>query len=169
MSDLWPDLEQFDGKILENHALEILREQARLLSKKTNGKIKATFSKIDYMIPTTEILGNALSAFAGGNKKEIVEDEMKGKKDVNEFYNFNNYKFEIYNETYKFRIFTLKYRPIYPIQIEIDEGIREEKALYSTENIKSDEDLIKIVSSVFSSSKLQMIIKRIMANDTEET
>ncbi|MBD5116781.1 MAG: hypothetical protein HDT48_04610 [Ruminococcaceae bacterium] len=169
MSDLWPDLERFEDKIPENHAIEILREQARLLSKKTNGKIKATFSKIDYAVSTTEILGGALSAIASGSKKEVVEEEMKGKKDINEFYNFNNYKFEIYDETYKFRIFTLKYRPIYPIQIEIDEGIRKEKLLSSPTDIQSDEELIKIVSSVFSSSKLQMIIKRIMANDTEDT
>lgn len=168
MSDLWPDLEQFEGEIPENHAIGILREQARLLSKKTNGKIKATFSKIDYTVSTAEILGGALSAFADGNKKEIVEDEMKDKKDANDLYNFVNYKFEIYDETYKFRIFTLKYRSIYPIQIEIDDGIRKEKALNSPQNIRNDEDLIKIVSSVFSSSKLQMIIKRIMAYDTEK-
>lgn len=167
MADLWPDLEQFDGVIPENHAIEILREQARLLSKKTNGKIKATFSKIDYTVSTTEILGGTLSIFAN-NKREIVEDEMKNKKDVNEFYNFVNYKFEIYNEIYKFRIFTLKYRPIYSIQIEIDEGIRKEKGFSTVENIQSDEELIRIISLVFSSSKLQMIMKRIMANNTEE-
>ena len=169
MSDLWPDLELFKEKIPENHAIEILREQARVLYKKTNGKIKATFSKIDYSVSATEILGGALSAFASGDKKEIVEEEMKGKKDANEFYNFNNYKFEIYNETYKFRIFILKYRSIYPIQIEIDEGIRKEKGLNSPTNIQSDDELIEIVSSVFSSSKLQMIIKRIMVNDIEDT
>lgn len=61
MSDLWSDLEQFDGKILENHALEILREQARLLFKKTNGKIKATFSKIDNNMAIAETIKSAIS------------------------------------------------------------------------------------------------------------
>lgn len=47
MTDLWGDLSIEETKFDESKAIELLREQARLLDKKTNGKVKATFSKID--------------------------------------------------------------------------------------------------------------------------
>ena len=160
MSDLWPDFNKFNIEIEDNHALEILKEQAKLLSQKTNGKIKATFTKINYLETSLKTLQSVIDCV------EVNEGETKGKKDANDLYTFVNYKFEIYNSTYKFRVFTLKYRPIYPIKIEVDEGIREEFSWFgSTEDIKNDDDLKETIASIFSSSKLQTIINRVMASD----
>ncbi len=162
MTDLWPDLEQFNDKILDNNAIEILRGQARILSQKTKGKVKATFSKID---SSSNGIADSLIRSISEIRDGISEDELKGKTDANILYNFVRYKFEIYNDTYRFRVFTLNYRSIFPIQIEIDEGIREERGFYPTENINSDEELTKIVSSVFSSLKLQVIIRKLILGD----
>lgn len=160
MSDLWPDFNKFKIEIEDNHALEILREQAKLLSQKTNGKIKATFAKINYLGNSLKMLQSAM------NYVEVNESETKGKKDVNDLYNFVNYKFEIYNSTYKFRVFILKYRPIYPIKIEVDEGIREEFSWFeTTKDIINDNDLKETIATIFSSKKLQTIINRIMSSD----
>ena len=168
MNDLWPDFEQFDRTIEENNAIEILKEQARILSKKTNGKIKATFSKIKR--PSYQI-ADALQAAISNHMMsmdEEEEDELKGKKDANQLYIFVDYKFEIYNETYKFRVFTLKYRPIYPLEIEIDEGIKKECGFWdSRQEVKNDDDLIEIITSIFSSKKLQTIIRRVMADEVK--
>ena len=163
MNDLWPDFEQFDCTIEDNNAIEILREQARNLSKKTNGKIKATFSKIKR--PYSNIV-DAVQAISG--QMSMEEEELKGKKDANQLYIFVDYKFEIYNETYKFRVFTLKYRPIYPLEIEIDEGIKKECGFWDTrQEVKNDDDLIEIITSIFSSKKLQTIIRRVMTDVAE--
>ncbi len=153
MCDLWPDFEKFDNISLENHAIDILKEQASLLSDKTNGKVKAIFS---------EMSKPDLSSILRDSMKFSIYDDIDKKEDINKLYTFVDYKFEIYSDVYKFRVFVLKYRPIYPIQIEIDEGIREEKGYNLTENISNDNELIKIISSVFSSRKLQIIIKKIM-------
>ena len=162
MNDLWGNIELNSDDIVDSKAIEILREQARLLEKKTSGKIKATFSKMEYKKSATEIMGRTILAIAG-SKEEIIEAELEGKKDFNNLYNFTEYKFEIFNDTYRFRVFVLKYRIVFPIEIEVDEGIKDELKLSSTELINSDDELKEIVSTVFSSDKLQMIIRRMYA------
>lgn len=157
MDDLWGNIEQLSNIAEESNAVEILREQARLLEKKTNGKIKATFSKITYTDTTIEAIVKPLS-----RKEEVIESELKSKRDANEMYEFIKYKFEIYNNIYKFRVFTLNYRKIFPIQIEIEEGIKNELHLNGMKYLDNDEELKDIVSSVFSSRKLQTIIKRML-------
>ena len=117
---------------------------------------------MEYKKSATEIMGRTILAIAG-SKEEIIEAELEGKKDFNNLYNFTEYKFEIFNDTYRFRVFVLKYRIVFPIEIEVDEGIKDELKLSSTELINSDDELKEIVSTVFSSDKLQMIIRRMYA------
>ena len=162
MDDLWGKLILDDAKIEDSKAINILREQARLLEKKTYGKIKATFSKLNYKTTTSEVIGQAISSFAD-IKEEIVDPELKGKKDFNEIYNFTKYKFELYNDIYRFRVFILNYRPVFPIEIEVDEGIKEELNIPSKKSIYSDDELRELVSAIFLSSKIKMIIKRMYA------
>lgn len=162
MDDLWGNIIIDDVELNDSKALEILKEQARILEKKTHGIIKATFSKIDYKVTPIDIFSQTLLSVAV-TEREIIDLNLENKKDVNEIYTFVKYKFEIYNDTYRFRVFILKFRPIFPIEIEIDEGIREELGISSKELlINSDNELKKIVSDIFSSPKLQMIIKRML-------
>ena len=100
-------------------------------------------------------------------KEEIVESELEGKKDLNSIYSFVKYKFEIFNDTYRFRIFILNYRPVFPIEIDVDEGIKDELNLSSTHRINSDDELRELVTAIFSSTKVQMIIKRMYAQNNK--
>lgn len=162
MADLWGNMQLGDEMLNDSKAVEILREQARLLGNKTNGKIKATFSRLEYKKTTTEVIGHTLLSLAG-TKEEIVDTELEGKEDINKIYNFIKYKFEIFNDTYRFRVFILNYRPIFPIEIEADEGIKEELKLSSVEKISSDDELQGKVADIFASGKLQTIIRRMYA------
>ena len=76
MTDLWGTIQLEEEKFSDSKAIEILREQARLLDKKTNGMIKATFSKVEYKKSTSEVIGQTLLSFAG-TKEEIKPDKLK--------------------------------------------------------------------------------------------
>lgn len=169
MNDLWPDFSCVE--IEENKSINILRTQARLLEKKTSGKVKATFSKIQYKIdnqPNSGRLAEALismTSVVGEKKVEIQDDELAGKTDVNELYNFQPYKFEIYNEQYRFRVFVLRNRMMFPIQLDVDEGIRSELNLPVDIKIQSNSHLTEIVSNIFASHKLGTIVSQMMAEN----
>ena len=164
MNDLWPEID-FDDEIKEeSNAIPLLREQARLLEKKTQGKIKATFSKVEYMPGVT----SALSVFANAivasqpKKEEIIEAELQGKQDINTTFSFTHYKFEIYTNDYRFRIFSLKNRPVFPIEIYIDEGICEELNLQFKEEISSNNELEDIIGNIFNSKKVRLILSKLI-------
>lgn len=163
MTDLWGELNLETNAYSDSKAIEILREQARLLEKKTEGKIKATFSKIEYKTTTPELFGKTLLSIAS-RKEEVVDKELEGKKDFNSIYNYTKYKFEIFNDTYRFRVFILNFRPVFPIEIEVDEGIKDELKISSIEKINSDDELREIVSLIFASKKLKLIIGRMYSS-----
>lgn len=169
MTDLWPNFSLAETE--ENRSIEILRSQARLLEKKTSGKVKATFSKISYKpdsLSDSGLLAEALVSMAsivGEKKVEVLDDELTGKTDANELYNFQSYKFEIYNEQYRFRVFVLRNRIVFPIQLDVDEGIRSELHLPTDINIQSNSELKEIVSNIFASHKLGTIVMQMMTEN----
>ncbi|MBO5569382.1 MAG: hypothetical protein J6A79_10695 [Clostridia bacterium] len=162
MTDLWPEIQP--KTIEENNSVGILREQAKIISKKTEGKIKGTFSKVTYKKNGLTELSRAMSALPlSGNLVEEDDDkELKGKTDANKLYDLERYKFEIYSDKYRFRIFTLDNRSVFPVYINIDEGICEELEFDRREEIASNRELEDMVSSVFNSKKLQTIISRML-------
>ena len=166
MTDLWPNFSSVE--VEENRAIEILRAQARLLEKKTSGKVKATFSKISYKSDNSSssgLLAEALVAMVGEKKVEVLDDELAGKADANELYNFQPYKFEIYNKQYRFRVFVLRNRIMFPIQLDVDEGIRSELHLPTEIIVQSNSDLNEAVSDIFASHKLGTIVVQMMTEN----
>lgn len=156
MTDLWGEIPLGKTQNEESKAIEILREQARLLEKKTNGKVKATFYRLNYKDKANG-LQLALQTLMVGSE-EVIDSELEGKKDINEIYDFTKYKFELFNATYRFRVFILYFRPVFPIEIAVDEGIKDELKIASKETINSDDELKEIVSQIFSSDKIKTII-----------
>lgn len=156
--NLWPD---FTNEIIEeNNSLDILRNQARQLSKQTSGKVKASFSKIEYSMNYSGVI-KALSTIAS-NSSEIEDDDLKEKKDANELYKTIKYKFEIYNDNYKFRIFVLNYKSEYPLTMDIDEDILSEITYTSNEKISNDNQLKELLIDIFSCEKVKTIIIRMI-------
>ena len=104
----WPNFKNNNLLTPANDVIPMLRSEARSLEKKTGGKVKATFSKIEYgrngitqMLDTASTISRAMSSY--GN--EI--DENANKIDANDLFIRQDYKFEIYSQSYRFRVFTL--------------------------------------------------------------
>lgn len=166
MSDLWPEIQSIECE--ENKAIAILREQARAIEKKTNGAIKGTFCKITYKKNGLTEIGKAISAITGSNNLIEEDDQLKDKTDVNTLYQLEKYKFEIYSSTYRFRVFTLENRSLFPIFIQIDEGICSELNFHPKEEVNSNNELENLVSSVFHSYKLKTILSRMLADKNKK-
>ena len=172
MNDLWPDFDMTEQSET-NNALKIIREQSRALGKKTGNKVKATFSKIHY----TESVGglsSALSVMATigaatqAKREEVLEDDLTGKTNISDVLKEQRYKFEIYNDKYRFRLFTYTYSLLYPNKMSLDENIAKEIRKNREVSLESDQELIDILRSIFSSQRVGRIIRMMVIETTED-
>lgn len=160
--DLWGNVEENGGST--NFVLSLIQEQASLLSSKTNGKVKADFSSIKYqyqessMEHFTNILKSYNDLFPKSNYVEI--DERKNLENASNLYKQEKFKFEIYSEKYKYRIFTLEYQSVFPIKLEVEYGILDNKAV--TKDVYSIDELKSLLVSIFTSNKVRFIIQKMM-------
>jgi len=166
MSSLWPPLNEMT--VSENNSAKILRDQAKALDAITSGRVRATFSKTDYKkVPINpDIDPDAFDMYVpfGYETIEVFEDNLATKKDANALFVSEEYKFEIYNDTYRFRVFKVNCNIVYPISIILDSDIAKELKLDINQQIADDAALKELLKSVFSSKKLLTIINRIMQN-----
>lgn len=175
MNDLWPDFDMIE-QTEANNALKILREQSRALAKKMGNKVKATFSKIQYT-ETLSGLTSALSVVATLNaakvkREEVLEEDLTGKTNISDVLKEQYYKFEIYNEKYRFRLFTYTYTPIYPNKMLLDENIAKEIDEKQEVSVENDQEIIDLLRSIFSSQRVARIIRMMvleMEGDDKKT
>lgn len=170
MSDLWPDFDIIDQSET-NNALKILREQSRALAKKLGNKVKATFSKIQYTEPLSGLTSAlstmaTISAATQVRKVEILEEDLTGKTNISDVLKEQYYKFEIYNEKYRFRLFTYTYSPIYPNKMLIDENIAKEINEKQEVSVENDQELMDLLRSIFSSQRVGRIIRMMVLEAT---
>lgn len=170
--DLWGKVTETKGSA--SAVLSIIKNQAALLEEKTNGKVKADFTKVRYefrskqsYMATIRDLLTTMSVLVGpatASSEELIEvDERKDLEDANSLYEQGKYKFEIYSSKYRFRVFFVEYSSVFPIKIEVEYGILEDKIVKST--IKSVDELISLLRSIFNSNKLKFIIQEMMKTD----
>ena len=170
MDSLWPT---FDDTVLEeNNAIEILRFQARDIKTKTNGIVNATFSKLNYLPGPTQAvktLKHAFDAMSSSEYKEKTDTELENKKDINDLYSKTKYKFELYNKEYRFRMFILEYCDMFPISLDVDEGVLENVNYINHSPISSNYELENILQDIFSSPKVRSVVsKMIQAGEKKE-
>lgn len=157
--DLWPDFLETEVEL--NNSVDILREQARLLEKKTDRRVRATFSLVQYASNAeTDTIPAAISH--RGSSEEILEPILSSKSDANTLYSPSRYKFEIYNFAYRFRVFTLDNTAFFPVRIILDEGIAKELGKGTHNIIQCNQDLIDLITAVFKSRKLRNIIAKML-------
>ena len=165
--DLW-------GNILENNksaetVITFLTEQAKLLAQKTENKVFAKFERIKYTYREGKAAGMTamLSAVTstmsvltdiGGRTVEI--DENAELENASSLFKTADYKFEIYSSKYKFRMFTLNYKPIFPLVLDVEYGILEDRSEKLT--INDMDELEKYLVDIFTSSKVKFIIKKMI-------
>lgn len=164
MENLWPS---FDEETIEsNEAIQILREQARIIQSSTKSKVRATFSKMSYKagpLSAVEQLGRVVTAMSSPVYEEILDEELKEKTDVNTLFYTTQYKFEIYNDEYRFRLFVLNNSEMFPITLDVDGGILEDIGYQNKSRIESNEELKSILKDIFSCRKVQKVVAKMLA------
>lgn len=164
--DLWGDV--LDKANNAEEILPFIKEQANLLGEKTKRKVLAKFEKIKYKYKgnssgvTTMLatISASISAIHGLTDEKVEIDDNENLENASKLFQTADYKFEIYNEHYKFRLFTLKFRSTYPIEIDVEYGILEEKSTKLT--IKTKEELEDKLTEIFNSAKVKFIINKMM-------
>lgn len=148
--------------------MEILRLQARAIKNQTKGVINATFSKMNYRPGPTNTVATIEKIFTGLASikyEEVLEEELATKKDINTLYTDTEYKFEIFNSEYRFRLFILHYKEMFPVSLDIDEGILEDIEYKNMSPISSNDELVSIVREIFNSSKVYSVISRMLLKE----
>lgn len=171
--DLWGNINADRGSA--SSVLTLIQEQATLLETKTSGKVKADFNRITYQYKTERTTMQmmedmiksvgALNSVAIPQTKCVEVDEREDLEDASRFYEHGKYKFEIYSEKYKFRLFTLEYQSVFPIKMEIEYGILADKVL--TKNVNSVEELKDLLLDIFTSNKVRFIIQKMIELETK--
>lgn len=145
----------------------ILKRQAEYLKNGTNGKVKAKFNKI------VDLKSGLSSVIAALSWSKTEDDEINNLQNANELYSSQRYGFEIYNDSFKFRIFEMNLSPLYPVSIYLDEGVLEDSGAtllgmsiqsgkYANEfKVTSDNELKECLQIVFSSKKVKYILYRL--------
>ena len=168
--DLW-------GNVLDNSnnaeaVIDLLKEQASLLETKTNGKVKARCVKIEYTysgsnIDTIKNLTGLVSALSPlmskTTKQEVVDDTLE---DAKCFYKQDDYKFEIFNEKFKYRVFTLKFRSVFPLTILLEPGILDGEN--NDIKIMGQQDMEKILRKILMSEKIRFVIQQLSKDDSNK-
>lgn len=144
----------------------IMKAQCTYLKDGTQNKVSGKFCKIKKINPLST-MAHVLSSIA---PHEVLQnDDTANLKDANELYKNQKYGFEIYNTTYKFRIFEMLIEPTYPIHMIIDEGVVsniENDILHCAEKgtyencylIDSDNTLLECLKLIFSCKKVKFIL-----------
>ena len=165
--DLWGNVTVANGSA--DSVLSLIQEQAALLETKTSGKVKADFSHVRYQYKTknaslqlAETMLRTMSALSTVvPKEEVIEvDERKNLENASNLYERGEYKFEIYSDKYKFRMFTLEYKSVFPLTLEIEYGIIEDKVV--SKNVNSIDELKSLLVSIFTSNKVRFIIQKMI-------
>lgn len=170
--DLWGDI-NLETVFENNNIKKILAQQAELLSKKTNGKINALFSKIEYVdVPTMgmmQTLGTVASMVTSLRPMQEQEEiELLNQKDINERFKKTKYKFEIYNSTFRYRLFLLNYSEEFPVELEIDEGISEDMGIDKKLSISSNNEFSIQIKNIFSSRKVRLVLSRMLQDENQD-
>jgi hypothetical protein len=97
-----------------------------------------------------------------------MDAELEKKEDANKLFSDVEYRFDVYNDFYRFSVLRLKYNIVYPVTILIDEDIAQELAKEPSIEINNDMELKELLKSIFNSKKLIAIITHIMSIDYSE-
>lgn len=163
MESLWPDFNEIS--IEKNETISILREQAKAIRAATGNKVYGTFSKMSYKtVPADSIgiLGEMITSLSLPCREELFEAELANKKDANALYNKEKYKFEIYNEEYRFRLFVVNYCELFPITLEVDNGILNEIKHSNNIEINTNDELKYIIREIFACKKVNTVISKMI-------
>lgn len=166
MESLWPN---FDRPVVEeNNTINILRAQARAIKNQTKNAINATFSRMNYKqnpVNAMKSFSSFLTGLSSPMYEEVLDDELADKEDINILYKQTTYKFELYNSEYRFRLFIFHYREMFPVSLDVDEGILEDIEYKNNSPILSNDELTNVIKEIFNSRKVYSVVSRMLLKD----
>ena len=166
----WGDLLQETVEKTDN-IITIMEEQCRFLSEATQNKVSAVFDVVDkkneliesILKPILDVTASKCGTFPVLQDKETVgEISIDDRFDASGMFYRKHYAFELYTNTYRYRLFDLILTPSYPIEITIDNGISNdiyEKVIkFKKPNMKNNSMIIN------SESEFRIVLKHILQN-----
>lgn len=164
---------------------KIMKEQCDYLYKDTQGRIFGIFGEIKLdgsLFVIARAMSNMFKGVSGltGLQETVSEVSTKELIDANNMYFDKSYGFEICTEKYRFRLFELRMKPIYPIEIIVDEGICKNignalsKIAVPTEKsncfkIVDEEVFCDVLQRVLQDQKVRYIVNELQRRVIEET
>ncbi|WP_322152198.1 hypothetical protein [Paratractidigestivibacter sp.] len=159
-----------------------ISNQCKDIEKSSKGRVRARFMPL-VMVKRTTATGAAAaiaayasaSGFAGGTVTE--EKDLLPQEDINKLYEPRTYAFDLYNDTYKFRVLTMELGAMYPVQVELDPGIADGLG----DNLEGYEDMMGMAKGIWiqndkelsefiemlatSSAKLKHVLRRLASGE----
>ena len=183
--NFWKSLDDdFKDLLYTDSIYEIMKQQSQLLREMTKNRVFAIFDEIKSsggMMTLAKTMSDSLSGISSiYQTSECIGDlDTDGLLDADDLYAEKKYGFEIYTEEYKFRLFSIIMKPIYPIMLQLDEGINYEiknalkaKLIHlEKENeykIENDEMFCDSLQDILQSKKVRYIIKKLITKDNEK-
>lgn len=171
-NNLWGDINNQQKLNYTDNIKNLLKEQSEIIKNMTRSVIKCRFGKLKDVGYTSAI--KSLAGIANGlsSKRIIKGTEQETLSDANKLYESSLYGYELYSSSYKFRIFEIILNPIYPVTVNLDDGImtdcsNEIKSTLSIQDnlieIKSDDEFNQFLSIILPSKKLHYIISKLLA------
>lgn len=181
----WGDLLKETVEKTDN-IITIMEEQRQFLSEATQNKVSAVFDVVDkkneliesILKPILDVTASKCGTFPVLRDKEKVgEISIEDRFDASGMFYRKHYAFELYTNTYRYRLFDLMLTPSYPIEITIDDGISDDIGKYldkykvskSCYNINSEEDFRNVLKYILQNRRVKYIIRQMMERSDEET
>lgn len=153
---------------LTSNVKSLMLEQCHYLEEETSGVVKARFERMK----SFEALKGALVAVSHFGSS-LPDLDGAQRTDANELYSKPLYGFEIYTDSYKFKIMEVTLSPMYPIKIRFDGGVLEDTrdSFPSTVQcvddgssflVSDDDELMDCFAAVVAGKKVRYILMRMI-------
>ncbi len=102
-------------------------EQCEQIEQGSGGRVHARFARIRMEPRSAAQTPAGATLLVKKIADSLAEEERDAlsQQDFNDVYDPHTYSFDVYNETYKFRVLTLRLGAMYPIQLKLDKGIQD--------------------------------------------
>lgn len=160
---------------------KIIRQQCDYLEQNTNGKVFGVFGEIKKESSLIPIISDASEMIKNSSFKNAMDETVDGysistRIDAGDMYYEKEYGFEICTDTYRFRVFEIRMKPVFPIEMIVDEDVSRDllKKGISVENIKNnhyiiqdEEEFYQVFKHIIQDTKVQFIVAKFCQDPTK--
>lgn len=174
--NLWKKPLEDSRDLIATDNIELLmKDQCRYLSDSTANKVHGRFIQVRDLAGAGAF--TAVSVLAE-RYKSVLSTEMGAEADsrhnANELYKPARFSFDLYNKTYRFKVFELTLLPLYPVDLLLDEGVFNEVAdklpgivnsdMYIV-SVGDDDQLMRAFEVMVGSKKVRFILQKLIEGE----